>query len=186
MQTGPEQVLVEDWCLQYSSHAGGGLEFGGRLPLRDRGEGASFRFWDYGQDGDPNNSWHPINPCGGTPAGVDGVETPPTAQAGAAKRTSARRAIRRRPERLPDQDRPEHRLGRSRHGFANPPAPTCAACSRTACEIRSEWRSGPEPTSSSATSGIGFLDEIGRMAFADRSDAQLRLALLRGRARRGR
>ena len=26
--TGPEQVLVEDWCQQYPTHTGGGLEFG--------------------------------------------------------------------------------------------------------------------------------------------------------------
>jgi glucose/arabinose dehydrogenase len=83
VQTGPEQVLVEDWCLQYSSHAGGGLEFGadGYLYVTG-GEGASFRFWDYGQDGDPNNSWRPINPCGDPPAGVDGVQSPPTAEGG--------------------------------------------------------------------------------------------------------
>jgi glucose/arabinose dehydrogenase len=83
VQTGPEQVLVEDWCLQYSSHAGGGLEFGADGDLYvTGGEGASFRFWDYGQDGDPDNNWHPINPCGDPPAGVDGVETPPTAEGG--------------------------------------------------------------------------------------------------------
>ena len=83
VQTGPEEVLVEDWCLQYSSHSGGGLEFGadGKL-YASGGEGASFRFWDYGQDGDPNNNWHPINPCGDPPAGVDGVQAPPAAEGG--------------------------------------------------------------------------------------------------------
>ena len=41
--TGPEQVLVEDWCQQYPSHAGGGLEFGadGNLYFSG-GEGASW------------------------------------------------------------------------------------------------------------------------------------------------
>src|SRR5437773_2645558 len=72
VSTGPEQVLIEDWCQQYSSHAGGGMEFGadGYLYLAG-GEGASLKFWDYGQDGDPQNDWHPINPCGDPPAGVD-------------------------------------------------------------------------------------------------------------------
>ncbi len=83
VQTGPEQVLVEDWCLQYSSHAGGGIEFGADGDLYvTGGEGASFRFWDYGQDGDPDSNWHPINPCGDPPVGVDGVQTPPTAEGG--------------------------------------------------------------------------------------------------------
>jgi glucose/arabinose dehydrogenase len=83
VQTGPEQVLVEDWCLQYSSHAGGGLQFGvdGYL-YATGGEGASFRFWDYGQDGDPRNNWTPINPCGDPPVGVNGTQTPPTAEGG--------------------------------------------------------------------------------------------------------
>ena len=75
--TGPEQVLVEDWCLQYPSHSGGGLEFGpdGNLYFSG-GEGASWSFNDYGQDGQP------VNPCGDPPGGVGGAMSPPTAEGG--------------------------------------------------------------------------------------------------------
>ena len=76
VQTGPEQVLIEDWCQQYPSHAGGGLEFGtdGMLYYTG-GEGASWTFADYGQDGNP------VNPCG-DPPGVGGPMSPPTAEGG--------------------------------------------------------------------------------------------------------
>ena len=75
--TGAEQVLVEDFCQQYPSHAGGGLEFGpdGYL-YYSGGEGASFGFTDYGQGGDP------VNPCGDPPGGVGGSMSPPTAEGG--------------------------------------------------------------------------------------------------------
>jgi glucose/arabinose dehydrogenase/PKD repeat protein len=57
--TGSEQVLVEDWCQQYPSHSIGTVEFGqdGKL-YASGGDGASFNFVDYGQDGSP------VNPCG--------------------------------------------------------------------------------------------------------------------------
>ncbi len=75
--TGPEQVLVEDWCQQYPSHAGGGLEFGADGYLYfSGGDGASFSFTDYGQDGNP------VNPCGDPPGGVGGAMSPPTAEGG--------------------------------------------------------------------------------------------------------
>ena len=59
---GGEQVLIEDWCQQYPSHSIGGLEFGpdGALYVTG-GDGASFNFTDYGQDGSP------LNPCGDPP-----------------------------------------------------------------------------------------------------------------------
>ena len=77
VMTGAEQVLIEDWCQQYPSHAGGGLEFGpdGNL-YYSGGEGASFGFADYGQDGNP------VNPCGDPPGGVGGAMSPPTAEGG--------------------------------------------------------------------------------------------------------
>ncbi|MEX1073176.1 MAG: LamG-like jellyroll fold domain-containing protein [Chloroflexota bacterium] len=76
--TGPELVLVEDWCQQYPSHSVGSLEFGqdGFL-YASGGDGASFTFMDYGQDGNPRN------PCGDPPAGVGGTMTLPTAEGGA-------------------------------------------------------------------------------------------------------
>ena len=86
--TGPEQVLVNDWCQQYPSHSIGSLAFGadGMLYV-SAGDGASFNFADYGQDGSP------LNPCGDPPGGVGATLTPPTAEGGALRsqdlRTSA-------------------------------------------------------------------------------------------------
>jgi glucose/arabinose dehydrogenase len=78
VMTGPEQVLIEDWCQQYPSHSIGSLVFGadGALYVTG-GDGASFNFVDYGQDGSP------VNPCGDPPGGVGAVLTPPTAEGGA-------------------------------------------------------------------------------------------------------
>jgi glucose/arabinose dehydrogenase len=73
---GPvETVLIEDWCQQYPSHSVGALNFGADGALYvTAGDGASFNFADYGQDGSP------VNPCGDPPGGtID----PPTAEGGA-------------------------------------------------------------------------------------------------------
>lgn len=76
--TGQEQVLVEDWCQQYPSHSVGSVEFGQDGALyASGGDGASFNFVDYGQDGSP------VNPCGDPPGAVGTPLTPPTAQGGA-------------------------------------------------------------------------------------------------------
>ena len=76
--TGTEQVLVEDWCQQYPSHSIGTVEFGRDGALyASGGDGASFNFVDYGQDGSP------LNPCGDPPGGVGATLTPPTAEGGA-------------------------------------------------------------------------------------------------------
>jgi len=75
VMTGAEQVLVEDWCQQYPSHSMGTVEFGPDGALyASAGDGASFTFADYGQDGSP------VNPCG-DPGGS--VPAPPTAEGGA-------------------------------------------------------------------------------------------------------
>jgi len=51
---GAEQVLINDWCQQYPSHSIGALNFGADGMLyASAGEGASFAFTDYGQDGTP-------------------------------------------------------------------------------------------------------------------------------------
>ena len=78
VMTGSEQVLIEDWCQQYPSHSIGTLDFGadGALYVTG-GDGASFNFVDYGQDGNP------VNPCGDPPGGTGAILTPPTAQGGA-------------------------------------------------------------------------------------------------------
>jgi glucose/arabinose dehydrogenase len=75
---GSEQVLIEDWCQQYPSHSIGTLDFGSDGALYvSGGDGASFNFVDYGQDGSP------LNPCGDPPGGVGSALTPPTAEGGA-------------------------------------------------------------------------------------------------------
>ena len=76
--TGTEQVLVEDWCQQYPSHSIGSVEFGRDGALyASGGDGASFNFTDYGQDGSP------LNPCGDPPGPPGTMLTPPTAEGGA-------------------------------------------------------------------------------------------------------
>ncbi|HWM11710.1 MAG TPA: PQQ-dependent sugar dehydrogenase, partial [Solirubrobacteraceae bacterium] len=82
---GVEQVLIEDWCQQYPSHSTGGLAFGNDGALYvSGGDGASFNFADYGQDGSPRN------PCG-DPGGARGAAlTPPTAEGGALRSQDVR------------------------------------------------------------------------------------------------
>jgi uncharacterized repeat protein (TIGR01451 family) len=76
--TGAEQVLINDWCQQYPSHSIGSLAFGadGALYVTG-GDGASFNFTDWGQDGNP------VNPCGDPPGGPGTALTPPSAEGGA-------------------------------------------------------------------------------------------------------
>ncbi|MEX2238034.1 MAG: DNRLRE domain-containing protein [Dehalococcoidia bacterium] len=76
MVPGSEKVLIEDWCNQYSSHTIGTVEFGpdGALYVGG-GEGASFDFSDYGQEG---------NGCGDPPGGgASTLLSPPNAEGGA-------------------------------------------------------------------------------------------------------
>jgi glucose/arabinose dehydrogenase/PKD repeat protein len=78
VMVGSEQVLIEDWCQQYPSHSTGSLAFGADGALyASGGDGASFNFADWGQDGNP------LNPCGDPPGGVGSVLSPPTAEGGA-------------------------------------------------------------------------------------------------------
>ena len=78
VMTGSELVLVEDWCQQYPSHSTGTVEFGPDGALyASAGDGASFNFVDYGQDGSP------VNPCGDPPGAPGSSLTPPTAEGGA-------------------------------------------------------------------------------------------------------
>ncbi|MGH3126780.1 MAG: PQQ-dependent sugar dehydrogenase [Gaiellaceae bacterium] len=54
VMTGPEQVLIHDWCQQFPSHSIGDLAFGtdGALYVSS-GDGASFNYVDQGQTGNP-------------------------------------------------------------------------------------------------------------------------------------
>ena len=81
---GVETPLITDWCQQYPSHSVGDLVFGpGRALYVSAGDGASFNFADYGQDGAP------VNPCG-DPGGT--APTPPTAEGGALRSQDIRSA----------------------------------------------------------------------------------------------
>jgi glucose/arabinose dehydrogenase len=83
--TGAEQVLIEDWCQQYPSHSIGTVEFGPDGALyASGGDGASFNFADWGQDGAP------LNPCGDPPGGPGTVLSPPTAEGGALRSQDVR------------------------------------------------------------------------------------------------
>ncbi len=82
---GSEQVLIEDWCQQYPSHSIGSMAFGADGALYvSGGDGASFNFVDYGQDGSP------VNPCGDPPGGVGGSMSPPAAEGGALRSQDVR------------------------------------------------------------------------------------------------
>ena len=65
VSTGPEQVLINDWCQQYPSHSIGTVAFGpdGALYMSG-GDGASFTFADSGQGGGSlAGTPTPVNPC---------------------------------------------------------------------------------------------------------------------------
>jgi glucose/arabinose dehydrogenase/PKD repeat protein len=84
---GAEDVLIEDWCQQYSSHSIGTLAFGADGALYvSGGDGASFNFVDYGQRGIPRN------PCGDPPSGVGGTQTAPAAEGGSLRSQDLRSA----------------------------------------------------------------------------------------------
>jgi PKD repeat protein len=86
VMTGSEQVLLEGWGQQYPSHSIGALAFGedGALYVSG-GDGASFTFVDYGQEGSP------LNPLGDPPVPVGGLQTPPSAEGGSLRSQSPRR-----------------------------------------------------------------------------------------------
>jgi glucose/arabinose dehydrogenase/Ca2+-binding RTX toxin-like protein len=92
--TGPEKVLIEDWCQQYPSHTVGNLEFGADGALYvSGGEGAKFGTVDYGKNGGSSSgSPTPKNPCGDPPGGVGATLTPPTAEGGALRSQDLRTA----------------------------------------------------------------------------------------------
>jgi glucose/arabinose dehydrogenase len=81
-----EDVLVEDWCQQDSSHSIGDLQFGPEGALfASGGEGASFISSDYGQFG-----WPHKNQCGDSPGQVGEALTPPSAEGGSLRSQDVR------------------------------------------------------------------------------------------------
>jgi glucose/arabinose dehydrogenase len=80
-----QTTLITDWCQQYPSHSIGDLAFGpdGKLYVSG-GDGASFVFADWGQEGIPRN------PCGDPPDGSGTALEPPTAEGGALRSQDAR------------------------------------------------------------------------------------------------
>jgi glucose/arabinose dehydrogenase len=90
---GSEQVLLDGWCQQYPTHSIGTIRFAPDGSLyASGGDGAGFLFADWGQRGGSSPaSPTPRNPCGDPPAGVGGVERPPTAEGGALRAQSLRR-----------------------------------------------------------------------------------------------
>ncbi len=96
VMTGSEQVLIEDWCQQFTSHSIGTVAFGadGALYI-SAGEGANTSRGDYGQIGltDPTyTSITPVNPCGDPPGGVGVLLSSPSSEGGALRSQSPRRA----------------------------------------------------------------------------------------------
>ena len=73
VSTGPEQVLINDWCQQFPSHSIGTVAFGpdGALYVSG-GDGASFDGADFGQLGGSAGSPTPVNPCA-DPSGEGGA-----------------------------------------------------------------------------------------------------------------
>ncbi len=92
-------ALLTGWCQQFPSHSAGSLLFGpdGKL-YATGGEGASFNTGaqDYGQKGGtrPNTTSPvtPVNPCGDPPTPAGTEPSAPTAEGGALRAQSFRRA----------------------------------------------------------------------------------------------
>jgi glucose/arabinose dehydrogenase len=91
VMSGPEQVLINDWCQQFPSHSIGTLLFGrdGYLYVSG-GDGASFNNVDYGQYGN-QYAGDQANPCGDPPGAVGTPLSPPGAEGGSLRSQSVRR-----------------------------------------------------------------------------------------------
>ena len=93
VMTGSEKVLVEDFCQQFTGHAGGGLGFDndGKL-IASASDGSTSQFWDWGQSGSPAEPVRrPARECGQR-AHASGVGGRPAARAGHTHDQQTRRA----------------------------------------------------------------------------------------------
>lgn len=93
---GPEQVLVEGWCQQFTSHSVGALGFGADGALyASAGEGTNTSSGDYGQLGATDlityTAITPVNPCGDPPTAIGVKPALPSARGGALRAQSLRR-----------------------------------------------------------------------------------------------
>ncbi len=147
--TGAETVLIEDFCQQYPSHSVGSVDVGpdGMLYLSS-GDGASFNWADYGQDGNP------VNPCGDPPGGT---LTPPTSQGGALRSQSFRRPSTQTASLDGAILRVNPDTGAAAAGNPRSPTPTRSGggSSPTASATRSASRSAPAPARSGRATSAG-------------------------------
>ena len=140
VMTGSELVLIHDWFQQYPSHSIGSIVFGTDGALyASGGDGASFNWADYGQDGNP------LNPGGDPPVGVGGAQTPPTAEGGAL-RSQDLRTLRRpgRTGRNADPGRSGDRRGALR-ATRSSPAPTRTRAGSSRYGLRNPFRFTTRP-----------------------------------------
>ena len=145
-------MLIEDWCQQYPSHSVGSLAFGADGALYvSAGDGASFNFADYGQDG---SAGQPVR----RPARRRRRPmTPPTAEGGALRSQDVRTTG--DPTSLDgtilrvDPDTGAALPGNPNAGSSGPER--APRSSPTACATRSASRSGPAPTRSGPATSAG-------------------------------
>ena len=95
-----EQLMLDGWCQQFWTHSIGSLAFGADEKLYvSGGDGAHAGDGDWGQrggtvsiPGQPGTFYTPANPCGDPPSPIGTALTKPTAQGGALRSQSPRRA----------------------------------------------------------------------------------------------
>ena len=166
--TGPEQVLINDWCQQFPSHSVGDLAFGADGALYvSGGDGASFNNADYGQFAG--------NPCGDPPVALGGTQTAPDRRGRRAPQPEPATAARepRVARRHRAACRPEHRRRRCpATRLPRRPTPTPGASSRYG--LRNPFRFAIRPGTGEiwlGDVGLGTWEEINRIVARRRSSA---------------